>query len=127
MFHGAMYLTIKIYGATHHKRENFGKCDNLFHDKIKMVRQHRKKREKKKEKEKTKEEKNKDGKYLKKGLELKMCFGNNKSRLTLNQMKFKGYVRNVEGYKSVSEDHWKILLQFYGKCKLVVFEEQVRA
>jgi hypothetical protein len=60
-------------------------------------------------------------------LEPKTCFGHNKSIKTQNQMKFKGYVYGDEGYKSVSEGHGPILLQFSRKCKLVVFKDLGRA
>jgi hypothetical protein len=66
-------------------------------------------------------------KFTKTIIETKTCFGHNMSRKSQNKMKFNGYVCSDEGYKSTSEGHWIILLQFSRKCKLVTFEDLGRA
>jgi hypothetical protein len=56
-------------------------------------------------------------------MELKTCFGHKMSSSIHNQMKFKGYVYNDEGYQSVNEGLWLVLLQFSKKSKLVIFKD----
>jgi hypothetical protein len=65
--------------------------------------------------------------FTKGSLEPKTCFGHNKSVSTQNQMKFKGFVYSVEGYKNSSEVHRLILLKFSKKHKLMVFKDLDRA
>jgi hypothetical protein len=60
---------------------------------------------------------------MKKSLEPKTCFGHIRSIKTWNQVKFKGYIHSDEAYKSVSEGHGPILLQFTGKFQLVFFKD----
>ena len=40
-------------------------------------------------------------------------------------MKFKGYVRCDEDYKNANEGHGPILLQFYGKCLVILIDKDL--